>query len=88
MLSDEEAGRIRALAAAADRGTLLRWVGELLEDRKERTALLQRLARQPSLTRSSLAVNSAPLLLQIGVGLGAPAGPTLEDMCMMQQAAE
>jgi hypothetical protein len=62
VLSDEEERPIRDLAAAADRGTLLRWVGELLEDRKERSALLQQLARQPSLTRSSLAVNSAPPL--------------------------
>jgi len=46
MLSDEEARRIRDLATSADRGTLLRWVGELLEDRRERSALLQGLARQ------------------------------------------
>jgi hypothetical protein len=54
MLSDEEENRIRALAVAADRGTLLRWVGELLEDRKERSALLQRLARQLAYTRRRL----------------------------------
>ena len=54
MLSDEEAGRIRDLAAAADRGTLLRWVGELLEDRKERSALLQQLARQLAYMRRRL----------------------------------
>jgi hypothetical protein len=46
MLSDEEARRICDLATCADRGTLLRWVGELLEDRRERSALLQGLARQ------------------------------------------
>src|SRR5260370_42015032 len=54
VLSDEEERRIRDLVAAADRGTLLRWVGELLEDRRERSALLQRLARQLASTRRRL----------------------------------
>src|SRR5260370_22652411 len=54
VLSDEEERRIRDLAAAADRGTLLRWVGELLEDRKERSALLQRLGRRLGYTRRRL----------------------------------
>jgi hypothetical protein len=54
VLLDEEERRIRDQAAAADRGTLLRWVGELLEDRKERSALLQRLARQLAYTRRRL----------------------------------
>jgi hypothetical protein len=53
VLSDEEARRIEDQAAAADRGTLLRWVGELL-GRKERSALLQRLARQLAYARRRL----------------------------------
>jgi hypothetical protein len=54
VLSDEEGKRIQDLAAAADRRTLLRWVGELLEDRKERSALLQQLARQLAYMRRRL----------------------------------
>jgi hypothetical protein len=54
VLLDEEARRIKDHAAAADRGTLLRWVGELLDDRNERSALLQRLARQFAYARRRL----------------------------------
>ena len=47
-------GRIRDLAAA-DRRTVQRWVvGELREDRKERSALLLGLARQLAYTRRRL----------------------------------
>jgi CRP-like cAMP-binding protein len=70
MLSDEEERRIRNLAATADRGTLLRWVGELLEDRKERSALLQQLARQLTHVRRRLRQASSYLdgLLQRAEG--------------------
>jgi hypothetical protein len=54
VLSDEEARRIQDQSTAADRGALLRWVRELLEDRKERSALLQRLARQLAYARRRL----------------------------------
>jgi hypothetical protein len=54
VLSDEDGKRIQDLAMAADRETLLRWVRELLDDRKERRALLRRLARQLAYTRRRL----------------------------------
>ncbi len=54
MLADVDARRIEDQSAAADRETLLRWVKELLEDGKERSVLLKRLARQLAYTRRCL----------------------------------
>jgi hypothetical protein len=54
VLSDGEAERIVTQAEAADRGTLLRWVRELLKDRRERSGLLLRLARELAYTRRRL----------------------------------
>jgi hypothetical protein len=44
-MSDGDAERIEDRAGGADGGTLLRWVRQLLEERRERSALLLRLAR-------------------------------------------
>ncbi len=41
MLLDEEAERIEREAARADRAALERWIRELLDDRRARTAMLQ-----------------------------------------------
>ncbi len=41
MLLDEEAERIEREASRADRAALERWVHELLDDRRARTAMLQ-----------------------------------------------
>lgn len=54
MLSDGDAERIEDQAEAAERGPLLRWVRELLKDRRERSAVLLRLARQLAYTRRRL----------------------------------
>jgi hypothetical protein len=42
----EDAEQFVSRVGSADRATLVRWVGELLEDRRWRTGLLQQEARQ------------------------------------------
>jgi hypothetical protein len=54
MLTDEDAARIEANTATADRATLARWVADLLADRRWRTTLLQGQTRRVAYTRKRL----------------------------------
>jgi hypothetical protein len=54
VLPDAEAARIEEQVGAADRQALVRWVWELLENRKARSALLQGQARRVAYLRKRL----------------------------------
>jgi hypothetical protein len=58
LLDDSQAKRIEVALAdkrAVDPATLTRWVRELLEDRKARTSIIQKLARQAEHARQRVA---------------------------------
>ncbi len=54
MLLDDQADRIEAALDGADRGTLVRWVKELLADRRARSALLQGQTRRVAYAKRRL----------------------------------
>jgi hypothetical protein len=55
VLPDDQAERIEASLASADRATLARWARELLEDRRARTALVLGQTRRLAYARTRLA---------------------------------
>lgn len=54
VISDQEAERIEREASRADRATLLRWIRELLSDRRTRSALLLGQTRRVAYARGRL----------------------------------